>query len=305
MPRNQADDQQNHEPDDSNASATAATKAKPTTATAGAIPPIFYVAANPTWRPIHTCLQCCLISFYVDATNPHSATPNHKKEEANNSNQTALIFSSVSLRNAEGICRPQCHNSPDPHYGTISSPQRASMKLIFIYGLPATGKLTVAQKLAETTGYKLFHNHLAVDLLLCVFDFGSPPFVQMREEIWLSVFQNACQSGLPGLIFTLNPESTVRSTFIPQTLETMRKFGGQVDFIELTCPLTELKRRIDSPSRLQYRKLNSLPHFEKLHSVGTFDTAHMPKPRLSIDTSLMSPIEAAAKIRETLGLNAP
>ena len=39
------------------------------------------------------------------------------------------------------------------------------MKLIFIYGLPATGKLTVAVELAAMTGYKLFHNHLVVDLL--------------------------------------------------------------------------------------------------------------------------------------------
>jgi hypothetical protein len=40
------------------------------------------------------------------------------------------------------------------------------MKLTFIYGLPATGKLTIAVELAAMTGYKLFHNHLVVDLLL-------------------------------------------------------------------------------------------------------------------------------------------
>jgi cytidylate kinase len=67
------------------------------------------------------------------------------------------------------------------------------MKLIFIYGLPATGKLTVAQELASLTGYKFFHNHLAVDLLLSIFEFGSSSFVQLREEIWLSVFDQACR----------------------------------------------------------------------------------------------------------------
>jgi hypothetical protein len=51
------------------------------------------------------------------------------------------------------------------------------MKLIFIYGLRATGKLTVAQELATLTDYKLFHNHLAVDLLLSIFEFGSSPFI--------------------------------------------------------------------------------------------------------------------------------
>jgi tRNA uridine 5-carbamoylmethylation protein Kti12 len=32
------------------------------------------------------------------------------------------------------------------------------MKLIFLYGPPAVGKLTVAQELVTLTGYKLFHN---------------------------------------------------------------------------------------------------------------------------------------------------
>jgi hypothetical protein len=43
------------------------------------------------------------------------------------------------------------------------------MRLVFIYGIPATGKLTVAQELAKRTGYSLFHNHLVVDLLLSLF----------------------------------------------------------------------------------------------------------------------------------------
>ena len=51
------------------------------------------------------------------------------------------------------------------------------MKLIFIFGMPASGKLTVAKELSRLTGYKVFHNHLAVDLLLSVFEFDSRPFV--------------------------------------------------------------------------------------------------------------------------------
>ena len=78
------------------------------------------------------------------------------------------------------------------------------MRLVFIYGLPATGKLTVAQALSKLTDYKLFHNHLVVDLLLSTFEFGSTPFIELREEIWLSVFKRACRNNLKGLIFTFN-----------------------------------------------------------------------------------------------------
>ena len=46
----------------------------------------------------------------------------------------------------------------------------AAVKLIFVYGLPATGKLTVARELSSLTGYKVFHNHLVVDLLQSTID---------------------------------------------------------------------------------------------------------------------------------------
>jgi AAA domain len=174
------------------------------------------------------------------------------------------------------------------------------LKLIFIYGLPATGKLTVAQELSRFTGYGLFHNHLVVDLLLSVFEFGSVPFVELREQIWLSVFEQASVSQVAGLIFTFNPEKTVRPVFIERVPDLVTSRGGEIKFVELVCPLAELKRRIDSPSRLHYRKLSSPALFEELYEAGEFDTSHMPRPVITIDTSLCGPAEAAARIMDAI-----
>jgi len=177
------------------------------------------------------------------------------------------------------------------------------MRLIFLYGLPATGKHTIAQHLATLTGYKLFHNHLAVDLLLPVFDFGTQPFVELREQIWLSVFdQAAAAANLPGLIFTFAPERTVRPTFIPATLDILARNNATVDFIELTCPLPELKQRLDNPSRQRFQKLTSTTLFDQLHADGVFDATHMPTPRLTLDTSVHTPEAAAEAIAQALGL---
>jgi hypothetical protein len=176
------------------------------------------------------------------------------------------------------------------------------MKLIFIYGMPAVGKLTVAEELVNVTGYKLFHNHLAVDLLQTVFKFGSPQFVALREEFWLSIFDQAARSGLPGMIFTFNPESTVRAEFITNTVKVIEAAGGKVDFVELTCELPELKRRISSMSRLQYKKLTSVPLFDELYSEGVFDVSYMPTPRVSIDTGTHLPARAALHIARALDL---
>jgi hypothetical protein len=71
------------------------------------------------------------------------------------------------------------------------------MRLVFIYGLPATGKLTVARELAAMTVFRLFHNHLAVDLLLLVFDFWSEPLIVLREPSgWPSPAQTHTMIGL-------------------------------------------------------------------------------------------------------------
>jgi hypothetical protein len=179
------------------------------------------------------------------------------------------------------------------------------MKLIFIYGLPASGKLTVARELASATGYRLFHNHLVVDCLLSVFDFGSSPFVQLREEIWLSVIEQACRSRLPGLIFTFAPERTVRPRFVKEAIGVVSRAGGEVDFVELMCPLNELKIRMGHESRQKYGKLTSVPLFEKLHAEGSFDSSYMPEARLRLDTSLCAPGRVALQIAKTLGLATP
>lgn len=42
------------------------------------------------------------------------------------------------------------------------------MHALFIYGAPASGKLTAAREVAQQTGFSLFHNHLIVDALLPV-----------------------------------------------------------------------------------------------------------------------------------------
>src|SRR5215216_2941333 len=112
------------------------------------------------------------------------------------------------------------------------------MNLVFLHGAPAVGKLTVARELADITGYRLFHNHLTVDLVASVFDFGSEPFILLRERIWLSVFREAAERNV-SLIFTFNPESTVRERFIKDTIEAVESASGRVIFVELTCSSAE------------------------------------------------------------------
>jgi hypothetical protein len=173
------------------------------------------------------------------------------------------------------------------------------MKLVFIHGAPAVGKLTVARELAKLTGFRLFHNHLTVDLLSAVFDFGSAPFVMLREQIWLSVFREAALQNV-SLIFTFNPERTVRDRFIQDTLDVVAKEGGQVVFVELICSEDELERRIADPSRNEFGKLSSVQQFRELKDAGAFLFPRLPDG-ISLDTANQLPAATAELINEYVG----
>jgi hypothetical protein len=176
------------------------------------------------------------------------------------------------------------------------------MKLIFLFGLPGVGKLTVARELARLTGFKLFHNHLVVDLVGSVFEFGSQPFVELREKIWLAVFSEAAESGLSALIFTFAFDRTVRSTFIEHTREVIESSGGEILFVELRCSTEALESRIEDPSRKKFAKLSDVEGFRQLKEAGAFVDPGIPEKRLVVDTTSLSASDAANLIVSTLGL---
>jgi hypothetical protein len=75
--------------------------------------------------------------------------------------------------------------------------------LVYLYGPPAAGKLTIAESLAQLTGFRLFHNHLSVNAISSVFPFGTEPYVYVLHRLRLDVFETATRAGI-SMIFTNN-----------------------------------------------------------------------------------------------------
>jgi len=65
------------------------------------------------------------------------------------------------------------------------------MRIVVLCGLPGVGKLTIARGLAQLRGYRVFHNHLVFDAVEALFPFGSPPFIELRDRLWLELLSRA------------------------------------------------------------------------------------------------------------------
>lgn len=175
------------------------------------------------------------------------------------------------------------------------------MRLVFIHGPAASGKLTVARELAALTGLPLFHNHLVVDALLSVFRFGSPAFVDLREKMWMDVFA-AAASEKRSLIFTFHPEASVAPDFPERAAAMIEAAGGRVDFVALACAPDIIEARVEAPSREASGKLSSLALYHELEAKGAFAYPPLPPAAAEVDTGALGPAEAAQYIREALGL---
>ena len=186
------------------------------------------------------------------------------------------------------------------------------MKFVVIFGPPAVGKMSVGQELARLTGFKLFHNHMTIDLVLNFFEFEDQRFQRLVSQFRRRVFEEVAASELPGLIFTFvwALDSEADKTFIDNSCEIFLAQGAEVYFVELEAELSERLKRNEAPSRLTEKPSKRdvdtsrallLEHDEKhrLNSNGDF---FYTDNYLKINNTHLSPHDAARRIVETFNL---
>lgn len=177
------------------------------------------------------------------------------------------------------------------------------MTLVYLYGPPASGKLTVAGRLAEQSGYRLFHNHLTVNAIRPVLDFGTEPFLEVLHRLRLDVFAAAARAGID-VIFTnssawTGPDGRARfATFADTARRVTEEGGGKVCFVRITAPLAVLTERVVAESRRPHGKLLDPDRLREI--VASLDETSLHPDDLVIDTSVTSPEEAARAILQAL-----
>ncbi len=73
------------------------------------------------------------------------------------------------------------------------------MKLVFLIGNGAVGKMTVGQELTKITDLRLFHNHMAIEPVLEVFGGWNGEAIKGIRRV---IFEEFAKTDQYGLIFT-------------------------------------------------------------------------------------------------------
>jgi hypothetical protein len=176
------------------------------------------------------------------------------------------------------------------------------MKLLFLHGSPAVGKLTVAKTLLRTVPGRLMDNHAAIDLARTIFEFGAPGFWELVHDVRCSAIDAGAEHGVPLLVTTFcYAEPDDRPQF-EHFEEIVQRYGGELLPVFLHCSREEALRRVGNPDRVERRKMTSREHLIK--DLDGHDFTAVPRPDcLKLDTEAMSADKAAQKIVEHFGLN--
>ena len=176
-----------------------------------------------------------------------------------------------------------------------------NMKLIFLYGPPAVGKLTVAKELSKLTGFKVFHNHLTTDLVASIFELGDEVRTNFISRYRLELIDAGAKRGVD-MIFTFAYAKGPDDGFVRKIVRRVRKHGGEVCFVRLHCDRAELFRRAKSPWRKPFKKIKTLKTLkETMQKYDLFSDFPYGKS-LVIDNTGLSPRQVALKIRNHFGL---
>ena len=183
------------------------------------------------------------------------------------------------------------------------------MKLVFILGDAAVGKMTVGQELAKLTGLRLFHNHMTIEPVLEIFGrYDSKTIFELRDV----VFKNFAASDLSGMIFTLMMAFNMQEDwdYLEHVKAIFEPYGTEFYYVELIAPPEVRLERNSTENRLKHKPSKRdietsdrrLLNDGKKYRCVSFEGEIPFENYLRIENSDMPPEDAARLIKETFGL---
>ena len=178
----------------------------------------------------------------------------------------------------------------------------APSRHVLLYGPPAAGKETVGRLLAASTGFRLLHNHLSIDIVRHLFDFDAPGFWATVQDVRLAMVARAAEYGVDIIsTYVFSPKEDRR--YLDTIDAAIADVGGETHRVQLRPSLEALASRAREPSRLASSKLSDpariLAAVEELELYTPIEAMD-----LSIDNSDLSPDDVSERIRQHFALTA-
>lgn len=153
------------------------------------------------------------------------------------------------------------------------------MHLICVTGPPAVGKMTVGRAVSDLTGFRLFHNHMSIEPLLGVYDFGTPSFRRINSLIRREVIAESVVAELPGLVFTvaIDLDEPGDLAQLLELVEPVERAGAPIDVVELYAPQHVRLAREGGADRMDHKRSKrdvawARAHVVDLESRARFNT---------------------------------
>lgn len=182
------------------------------------------------------------------------------------------------------------------------------MKLLFIFGAHAAGKMTVGQAVSRITPMRLFHNHMTIEPVIELFGAYNGTVTERLRQV---VFEEFLKTDNYGLIFTFiwafdEPHDW---EYVEWLSNMYREAGAQVDYVELLCPQEVRLVRNRTENRLKEKASKrdvALSEMRMLSSESRHrcnsEPGEVPYERyLRIDNTNLSPEETAEIIARHFG----
>jgi shikimate kinase len=175
------------------------------------------------------------------------------------------------------------------------------MTLLVLYGPPAAGKLTIAKQIAANTGFKVFHNHISIDVVEQFFERGTAGFSNLIYGMRKLIFEELAKTDV-SFIFTIvyaHPQDIPDMNWM---IEVIEQYGGEVKFVQLICPKETLFERIHEPDRKAFTKIATPKTLEQVLTQYDLFTPYPEREHPSFDTSKQSAEIIAEQIIQRLEL---
>lgn len=181
------------------------------------------------------------------------------------------------------------------------------MKFVLVFGPPAVGKMTVGIELCRRLDWKLYHNHLSIEVLIKFFEFGSPSYNRLTTLYRTSLFEEVARSDIQGFIFTyvwaLNEPDDTED--VRKVIKIFKDQGAEISVVELVADQpTRLERNRDErrlvakPSKRDVSLTEKRLKLNDQRFTLSTDDKGLPinEKHLKIDNTNRTPAEVADKI---------